>query len=129
MKRLFAILLVALFLFNTLGYYFVFSYNRYLVRREMKIQVKAGLFKESTIILKILNPAFNADFRRVDKGEFIYKGKMYDIVTEKTSGNFTTFSCIHDKNEEKLLAGFHGYFEQAIAQKNPEKAKHSQAMV
>jgi hypothetical protein len=129
MKRLFAILLIALFLFNTLGYYFVFSYNQHLVRSEMKDQVKAGVFKGSTIILNISDPAFNTDFKRVEKGEFIYRGNLYDIISEKANGNFTTFYCIHDKNEERLLAGLYNYFERAIVQKNPEKVKHSLAMI
>ena len=125
MKRVFAVLITLLFLFNLMGYYFVFSYNQYLVRSEMKSFIKAGYFEESYIVLKI----GNSDFIRIDKGEFRYKGKLYDIVSETKSGNFTTFRCINDKNEEKLLAGFHHYFELASSQNNPVKARHAQAML
>jgi len=129
MKRVLAVLIILIFLFNIMGYYFVFSYNQYLVRNEMKCFFKAGYFENSFIVLKILNPVLNPDFKRVDKKEFRYKDNLYDIVSENKTGNFTTFLCINDKNEEKLLAGFHHYFELASCQNNPVKARHAQAML
>ncbi len=122
-------LIVLLFLFNIMGYYFVFSYNQLLVRNEMKGLIKAGSFEGLSVVLKILNPASNNDFRRIDKEEFEYKGMLYDIVSEKKEGNFTIFRCIIDKNEEKLLTGFHHYFELSSGQNNPVKAKHALALL
>lgn len=129
MKRVFAALILLLFLFNIMGYYFVFSYNQLLVRNEMKGLIKAGYFEDSYIVLKIVNPSLNPDFKRVDKGEFEYKGLLYDIVSEKKESNFTIFRCINDKNEENLLAGFHHYFELASSQNNPVKARHALALL
>jgi hypothetical protein len=129
MKKVLAALILIVFMFNIMGYYFVFSYNQYLVRREMKSQIRAGYFEESLFVLNIINPSLNPDFKRIDKGEFRYKGKLYDIISEKNSGNMTTFHCINDKNEEKLLAGFHHYFELASTQNNPAKARHAQALL
>jgi hypothetical protein len=129
MKKVSAVLIALLFLFNIMGYYFVFSYNQNLVRIEMKRCIKAGYFADSYIVLKISNPSINPDFKRIDKGEFRYKDKLYDIVSETKTGNITTFRCINDKNEEKLLAGFHHTFELASSQNNPAKARHAQAML
>jgi hypothetical protein len=129
MKRVFASLIIVIFLFNMMGYYFVFSYNQHFVRNEMKGLIKSGYFEGLSIALKISNPASNNDFRRVSKGEFEYKGMLYDIVSEKKEGNFTIFRCINDKNEEKLLAGFHQYFELSYSQNNPVKAKHALALL
>ena len=129
MKRIFAGLIILLFLFNIMGYYFVFSYNQHLVRNEMKGLIKAGYFEGLSIVLKILNPASNNDFRRIDKGEFVYRGMLYDIVSETKEDNFTIFRCINDKNEEKLLAGFHHYFELSSGQNNPVKSKHALALL
>jgi hypothetical protein len=129
MKRVFAVLITLLFLFNIMGYYFVFSYNQNLVRNEMKRFIKAGYFEDSYIVLRISNPSFNPDFKRVDRGEFRYKDKLYDIVSETKTGNVTTFRCINDKNEEKLLAEFHHTFEFATSQNNPVKTRHAQAML
>ena len=129
MKRVFAVLVILLFLFNMMGYYFVFRYNQYVVRYEMKRLIKAGYFEDSYIVLKIVNPSLNPDFKRVNKGEFRYKAKLYDIISENTTGNITIFQCINDKNEEKVLAGFHHYFELTSCQNNPVKARHAQAML
>jgi hypothetical protein len=129
MKKVLAGLILIVFMFNMMGYYFVFSYNQYLVRREMKSRIKAGYFAESSVVLKIINPASNPDFIRIDKGEFRYKGKLYDIISEKTTGNVTVFLCINDKNEEALLAGFHHSFDIASAQNDPAKAKHARALI
>jgi hypothetical protein len=129
MKRVFAVLVTILFLFNIMGYYFVFSYNQYLVRNEMKRLIRAGCFEDSFIVLKIVNPSSNSDFKRIDKGEFLYKNKLYDIVSEIKTGNLIIFRCINDKNEEKLLTGFHHYFEFACMQNNPVKARHARAML
>jgi hypothetical protein len=129
MKRVFTLLITLLFLFNIMGYYFVFSYNQHLVRNEMKRIIREGYFEDSYIVLKIVNPSLNSDFKRVDKGEFRYKDKLYDIVSENKTGNITIFRCINDKNEEKLMSGFHHYFELACIQNNPVKARHAQALL
>jgi hypothetical protein len=125
MKRVSAALITLLFLFNMMGYYFVFNYNQYLVRSEMKSLIKSGYFEDSYVVLKIAN----RDFIRVDKGEFRHKGKLYDIVSETKSGDSTLFKCINDKNEERLLAGFHRTLELASSQNNPVKARHARAML
>jgi hypothetical protein len=129
MKRGLAILLLALFLFNMFGYYFVFSYNRYLLRNEMRTLARGGYFKSSGITLKIKDAPHDPRFKRIDKHEFVYNGMLYDILSESTTGNTTTFNCINDVREEKLLAEFHNYLDQAVSHNNPFKAKHAQAMI
>jgi hypothetical protein len=125
----FAGLVAFLFLFNIMGYYFVFDFNRHVVRDEMKQLIKAGYFEDSFIVLKIENPYFNPDFKKVNNGEFRYKDKLYDIVSETKTGNCIIFKCINDKKEEKLLAGFHRVLELALCQNNPSKAKHATALL
>jgi hypothetical protein len=129
MKRVFAALITLLFLFNIMGYYFVFSYRQDMLRGEMKTLIKAGYFNESLVILRIVNPSINRDFKRVGKGEFRFREKLYDIVSEVRTGNVTTFRCINDNAEEKLLAGFHRFSEFALCQNNPVKAKHAMTLL
>jgi hypothetical protein len=129
MKRGLAILLLTLFLFNMFGYYFVFSYNRYLLRNEMRSLARAGYFEGSGILLKIKDVQHEPGFKRLDKNEFVYNGMLYDILAESTSGNTTTFKCINDIKEEKLLAEFHNYLDQTVSHNDPVKAKHAQAML
>jgi hypothetical protein len=117
-----------LFLFNTMGYYFVFSYSRHLFRSEMRQCIKAGYFERSCVVLKIKDPSRCRDFERIGKDEFRYRNSLYDIVSEYRSGDTTVFICINDKKEEQLLAGFHQFIENATFQNDPVKASHAIAM-
>ncbi len=45
----------------------------------------------------------NAEFRRIDRKEFIYKGIMYDIVRELKNGNKVVFICVQDTRETRLV--------------------------
>jgi hypothetical protein len=42
----------------------------------------------------------------VDENEFVYHGKLYDIISKKTESTDIIFSCINDEQEEKLLKNF-----------------------
>lgn len=89
-----------------MGYYVVFMYNQHLVKKEMITQIREGVFHPDIVLLKILHPEKERMFRRVEKNEFTYSGKLYDVVVERKSGDTTVFYCLHDKKEEKLLADF-----------------------
>ncbi|MEI6456384.1 MAG: hypothetical protein WCO93_08850 [bacterium] len=104
MKKVAALILLLIFLFNSMGYYFLFEVNRALVKREMTAYMKRTGIKLS--ILKISNPVHNPDFKRIDKREFLYQGRMYDILKEVKQGAVTVFYCIHDEKEQNLIAGF-----------------------
>lgn len=129
MKRGFSILLLTLFLFNTFGYYIVFSYTRHIVRSEMRSLAKAGYFKESGLTIKITDPLRDPAFKRLNRNEFIYDGALYDIISECVSGNTVTFYCINDKKEEKLIAQFHHCLDLTVCQNNTAKAKHANALL
>jgi hypothetical protein len=104
LKKAAASFLLFIFLFNSMGYYFLFEVNRALVKREMTAQMQRSGVKLS--ILRISDPVRNPDFKRLDKREFLYQGKMYDILKEVKKGAVSIFYCIHDEKEQKLLAGF-----------------------
>jgi hypothetical protein len=102
LKKALAYLLLFLFLFNSLGYYFIFEIYKYRVKKEMQDQT----YKGSTVltILKIADAKDDPGFQRVEKKEIKYKGSLYDVIKEVQVGRTTIFYCIHDKKEEILLA-------------------------
>ncbi|MFZ4521750.1 MAG: hypothetical protein ACOYNC_08595 [Bacteroidales bacterium] len=106
MKKFVAIGVLFVFLVNTMGYYVVFKCNQYLVKKEMVTQMRGGVFHPDIVLLKILHPEKEKQFRRVEKNEFSYQGKLYDIVVERKCGDTSIFYCLHDKKEEALLADF-----------------------
>lgn len=42
----------------------------------------------------------------IKKKEFIYEGKLYDIIKQKKEGSKLVFYCYHDKEEEKANEDF-----------------------
>jgi hypothetical protein len=102
LKKILVYLLLFLFLFNSMGYYFVFELHKYRVKKEM--QTLADKCAVALTILKIADAEYDREFQRIDKKEIRYKGALYDVIKEIQTGGTTIFYCIHDKKEENLLA-------------------------
>jgi hypothetical protein len=90
-------------MFATIGYFPLLELNKFLIKNEIKELLMSNPNRLS--VVKIVNPEKDPSFQRIHKGEFRYKGKMYDIAVESTDGHTTTFLCIHDKKEENLFKG------------------------
>jgi len=102
LKKTLPYLLLVIFLFNSLGYYFIFELYKYNVKKEMQTQsCKSSM---ALTILQISDILYNSEFQRVEKKEIRYKGSLYDVIKEVHTGTTTIFYCIHDTKEENLLA-------------------------
>lgn len=106
MKRWIAIVLLPVFLVNTNGYYLVFLVNQQMVRKEMMAEIRRGVFHPDILLLRFVKPERDPAFKRIDRHEFTYNGRMYDIVREARCGNETLIYCLHDTREEGLLANY-----------------------
>lgn len=105
MKNKVALLLLFILLYSFGGFYIVFKIQQSNIRREIKHTIKSHVPDSQ---LKILS--FNVsseEYKKLDwkdKHEFRYKGRMYDIVKQKTLANGQIqFYCIDDEDEEKLF--------------------------
>lgn len=105
MKKIGSLVFVGLFLLNSFGYYFIFSYNQGVLQQEMRGLIRSGYFRDHSELLIIANPATDPDFKWAEKGEFRYKGKLYDMISMEIKGTTTIFHCINDKKEELLISG------------------------
>jgi hypothetical protein len=129
MKKCSSILVLGFFLFNTMGYYFVYKVNQSIIQSEIRNIIRSGIHEEMYILVKVEHPADNPDFRLLDHNEFSYCGKLYDIASETVKENVTWYYCINDKQEERLIAGF-----EKIQDLNPvsgpsDKTKHTMALL
>lgn len=126
MKKLLSILFLFIFLFNLSGYYFVFNVMQKSARKEMKALIKKNIPKTDLEKLVISENEMNSpdifNFKD-DNKEFIYNGKLYDIISETKDGSNTIFYCINDKNEEKLFAGLHEHIRNNYDQNVPSKSR------
>ncbi|MEI7895615.1 MAG: hypothetical protein WCJ26_01170 [bacterium] len=103
MKKVLIVSLLALFLFNSIGYYLLFELNRYGIRHEMQALIKHNPSKLA--VISVPDIIRDHSFQRIDKKEFRYKGVMYDIVREIKTSRGLIFICIHDAKESNLYSG------------------------
>ena len=103
LKKILTIFILIIFLFNSVGYYLLFEWNKQII----KIEVQKNIQEQTSrlTVLKINDVENNKEFQRVDRKEFRYKGALYDILREIKTGKTTLFICFHDKKETALFAG------------------------
>jgi hypothetical protein len=110
MKRTVSILLVAVFLLQTLGIYLVFKLKQTEIRSEVKNKISTELPDEALVLIKLNNSTANKSgngFRWIRHNEFSYRGKMYDVVRrEQHDRNEIWFFCLSDEQETKLISNF-----------------------
>lgn len=98
---------LTILLFNSMGVFIVFKYEQTLVRKEIKRRIKFGIPKNERLLFSIpkwMEETPNKDFKRIHKGEFRYKGEMYDILYAKEDTDTTHYIVIHDPKETNLFA-------------------------
>ena len=128
-RKIFSIFFAGMILFNLFGYYFVFKCDQICVKSEMKGMIRNGSFRGHNEEIILINPATDRDFKILDKDEIRYRGKMYDVISSKTSGNSVVFRCINDTKEEQLLARYDKYSTWVTGMNLPERSRNSQAML
>lgn len=77
-----------------------------MIKKEIKKQIVSGLSDHELKIFKF--PANEKDFsshgiKWVEKNEFIFEGKMYDVVRVKKINNEEWFYCFEDIKETALV--------------------------
>lgn len=73
------------------------------VRKEVKSKLKSTVPPNELTVIQLKNSESNAlTWVRANK-EFIYKGKMYDVVSKAIYANSIRYVCITDTQEEALF--------------------------
>ena len=87
----------------------------------MRLQIRGGFFHANMVLLKIVHPEKEKNFRRIEKSEFTWFGKLYDVVVERKTGDTTLIYCIHDQRQDDLIADFTMYFRSSGRQSSSPK--------
>ncbi|MCX6295479.1 MAG: hypothetical protein NTX97_05340 [Bacteroidetes bacterium] len=104
MKKLAVFSLLAIFIFNSVGYYIVFKVSQSEAKEEIQSNIKLGLpVQKLTEITFDKNAVGKIQWTEKNK-EFYYNNKLYDIVKSSDSKNTIVFYCISDEKEETLFA-------------------------
>src|ERR1051326_3522178 len=99
-KRLLPLSLLILFLFNCIGYYFLFLVADTANRNEMQ----SNLFHSSLETVRIPRSNLSEIIINEDGNEISFHGELYDVKDKAIEGNFIVFHCLHDKKETKLFS-------------------------
>lgn len=104
MKKIIALFLCLSLFYQSFGYIVVFKTNSYLLKKEMKKKIKAGLEEAELQCMEFSKEAFKSLNWEKENKEFILNNKFYDIVKseELSNGNIKLY-CIDDNQESKLF--------------------------
>ena len=106
MKKAFAITLLVLFVFQFVGYYFIYVGLRYHAKSELMTRLDTKDYSsEETITLKIpFTLPYWMDSREYERvnGEFQYQGEFYHLVEQKLEKDTLYVVCIKDASETRL---------------------------
>jgi hypothetical protein len=113
LRRTLAISLLAVFLFQLVGYYFVYLGFSVHANKQLISRLDAHEYSaDETITLKIpftLPYWMNAEqFERVD-GDFEYQGEFYKLVKQKLSNDTLFVVCIKNEGEKQLFDALSDY--------------------
>ncbi|CAN5132388.1 hypothetical protein BH11BAC6_BH11BAC6_12050 [soil metagenome] len=106
LKKLIAILLLSLFVFNTIGYRLLFNYMQTGADVTLTAKLDGGNYNESDLItVKIpVNMPYllnQTNFERVD-GEITFNGQLYKYVKRNVQNDTMTLLCIPNPEKTEL---------------------------
>jgi len=124
LKKGVPILFAAVVLFNTLGYLYLFNWNRSIIRKEIKSIIKNSLPTEDLVIITDIVSKPSGQMRWENKKEFWKDHMLFDVVSKEILGDTIIYKCIRDTQEEKLFAKLHEYVSDTINGKGTFQTKH-----
>ncbi len=132
MKKLTAILLLTLFVFNTIGYRLWTEYAQNKADLNFETKLDNGHYNEEDLIsIKVpLNLPYQTnwkEFERVD-GEISLNGKVYKYVKRKVYNDTLILVCISHQEKTKLQEKANDYFGKVNGLPGNETNKKAQAI-
>ena len=98
-----AILLCGLLIYNSLGYFLVLSVMKVAIQHQKWAQISTFPDKHLTYFVFVKSKE-NSRLKILNDREIIVDGKMYDIVRKVFDSRYIKYVCIHDNEEESLIA-------------------------
>lgn len=123
MRKTFIILVLISIFFNEVGYFFYYSYQQYLVKKEVKEELLANI--PSNLLEEISLDDNKDKINWKDDGEeFLLNGQMYDIQKTIIKNGKTFFYCLNDTKETALIKKISTAAHRNSNRSSSEKNKH-----
>jgi hypothetical protein len=128
-KKLATILLLALLLFNFVGYKLVFNALQQKAGKDLVSRIDHNAYNEAdliTITVPLSMPYLNdsKDFERKD-GEITFNGKIYHYVKEKVSQGNLVLMCLPDEQKMRIQSAKDDFSKLANELQNNTSSKKS----
>ncbi len=101
LKKIFAITLLVSFLFNQIGYYFLYNPGK-AVNEKMEKYIFRSLGDEDCVLINYDENIEKITWQKYGT-DFLMNGEEYDIAKTKNIGGKTYFYCITDTREGQLI--------------------------
>ncbi|MGN6618173.1 MAG: hypothetical protein ACTHJ5_13450 [Ilyomonas sp.] len=130
MRKLSAILLLALFLFNLAGYRLLFDYAQYVSDTHLDSVLDKDQYDENDLVaIKLpLSLPYQVNWKEAERadGEITLNGKIYRYVKRMYANGEMTYWCLPNTKKMQLQTAKDDFFEYAndLMQNNSSK-KHS----
>src|SRR5688572_27863710 len=106
-RRTLSLFLLAIFLFNVVGYYGIFWLARERSNAAITYRIDSGQYTSAETItikfpLTLPYPSTGKDYERAH-GSFEHQGEFYKLVKQKLEKDTLFIVCIRDHQEKKIV--------------------------
>lgn len=105
-------IVVSIFLSNSIGITIIHNQIKFFHKKAIKESIKANTFNEVVEILSFSKTGLKNneyELKFIEKYEFRFNGKLFDIIESWESEDTIFYKCINDTKEEKLEEAFVQY--------------------
>lgn len=103
MRKITSIIVLSVFIWQFVGYFAYFQWERFLIKKEIKAQLKQELSEEKLVTFYFSKSQFQ-NLSWYEETEFEYNDVMFDLVSVKSTKNGFIVKCINDDKESELFA-------------------------
>lgn len=128
MKKIAIFSLLAIFLFNSVGYFIVFKVAQIEARKEIKTKIKLGLPDRELTSIEFPKSELSTIHWIKENKEFYFKGKLYDVVKKDEKSSSIVFYCIDDKQEHALFASLDKHVDTFISSQSSKRNSPSKKL-
>ena len=125
MKKGIAILLAAIMMLYSIGFYFIYEQELQSVKEANHSAIEAGKYANDLTTIRIAYSngkiADNA-LEVISKNEIRWHGKMYDVVNSRIEGPNMVFSCLTDNKESNMIGAVNDHIQKQADQTNGKKS-------
>ncbi|HPU23285.1 MAG TPA: hypothetical protein PL149_03905, partial [Candidatus Kapabacteria bacterium] len=90
-SKLLALVIIPAILINSAGYALLFSISQRIIKKEIKQLLKSSLPETEVELLKI--KIGDPNYRKFEKNEFFYFGRLYDVIKMEVSDGYMHIKC------------------------------------